>query len=220
IDVRRRDFISAVFVSATGWPLSAWAQKARKPVIDLRGSTTADAYASRVASGRKGLSEMGFVEGQNVTIEYRWADGRYERLPEMVADVVRSKADVILAFTTPAADAGKAAATTLPTLFEVGAGRVKLGLVAGLSKPGGNMTGVSLLNVELAAKRLELLHGVVPTTTIFELLINPKNSNVEAISKDVQEAAKELGVQIHVQRAANEADFEPAFASLRELGAR
>src|SRR5215475_13862365 len=132
--VRRRDFIKAVFVSATGWPLSAWAQKARKPVIDLRGSTTADAYASRVASVRKGLSEMGFVEGQNVTIEYRWADGRYERLPEMVADLVRSKVDVILAITTPAAVAAKAATTTLPIVFEVGADPVKLGLVAGLDR--------------------------------------------------------------------------------------
>jgi putative ABC transport system substrate-binding protein len=209
-----------VFISATGWPLSAWAQKARKPVIGLLGSTTADAYASRVASVRKGLSEMGFVEGQNVTIEYRWADGRYERLPEMAADLVRSKVDAILAITTPAAVAAKAATTTLPIVFEVGADPVKLGLVAGLSKPGGNMTGVSLLNVELGAKRLELLHGVVPTTTIFGLLINPTNSNAETISKDVKAAAKELGIQIHVQHATNEADFEPAFASLRELGVR
>src|SRR5262249_56463283 len=103
IDVRRRDFISAVFVSATGWPLSAWAQKARKPVIGLRGNTSADAYASRVASVRKGLSQMGFVEGQNVTIEYRRADGRYERLPETVADLGRSAVDLVLASTSPPA---------------------------------------------------------------------------------------------------------------------
>src|SRR5262252_6748467 len=148
--MRRRDFIKAVFASATGWPLFAWAQKARKPVIGLRGSTSADAYASRVASVRKGLSEMGFVEGQNVTIEYRWADGRYEQLPDMAADLVRSKVDVILAITTPAAVAAKAATTTLPIVFEVGADPVKLGLVAGLSNPGGNLTGVSLLNVSSA----------------------------------------------------------------------
>jgi putative tryptophan/tyrosine transport system substrate-binding protein len=208
--VRRRDFIKVAFVPAATWPLSAWprsawAQKAKKPVIGLLGSTSAEAYASRVASVRKGLSEAGFIEGQNVTIESRWADGHYERLPAM---------------TTPAAVAAKAATTTIPVVFEVGSDPVKLGLVAGLSKPGGNLTGVSLLNMELAAKRLELLHGVVPTTTIFGLLINPKNSNAEAISKDVQEAAKELGIQIHVQRAATEADLEPAFASLRELGAR
>jgi putative tryptophan/tyrosine transport system substrate-binding protein len=223
--VRRRDFIKVAFVPAatwplSAWPLSAWAQKAKKPVIGLLGSTSAEAYASRVASVRKGLSEAGFIEGQNVTIDSRWADGHYERLPAMAADLVRSKVDVILAITTPAAVAAKAATTTIPVVFEVGSDPVKLGLVAGLSKPGGNLTGVSLLNMELAAKRLELLHGVVPTTTIFGLLINPKNSNAEAISKDVQEAAKELGIQIHVQRAATEADLEPAFASLRELGAR
>ena len=192
--MRRRDFIKAAFVPATAWPLSALAQKAKKPVIGLLGSTSADAYASRVASVRKGLSEAGFVEGQNVTIESRWADGHYERLPAMAADLVRSKVDVILAITTPAAVAAKAATTTLPVVFEVGADPVKLGLVASLSKPGGNLTGVSLLNVELGAKRLELLHGVVPSTTIFGLLINPTNSNAETISKDVKSAAKELGI--------------------------
>jgi putative tryptophan/tyrosine transport system substrate-binding protein len=223
--VRRRDFIKIAFVPATAsplsaWPVSGWAQRAKKPVIGLLGSTSAEAYASRVASVRKGLSEAGFVEGQNVTIESRWADGHYERLPELATDLVRSKVDVILAITTPAAVAAKAATTTLPVVFEVGADPVKLGLVESLNKPGGNLTGVSLLNVVLGAKRLELLHGVVPTTTIFGLLINPKNSNAETISKDVQEAAKELGIQIHIQRAETEADFEPAFASLRELGAR
>jgi putative tryptophan/tyrosine transport system substrate-binding protein len=223
--VRRRDFIKIAFVPATAWPLSAWpvsawAQKARKPVIGLLGSTSAEAYASRVASVHKGLSEAGFVEGQNVTIESRWADGHYERLPALVADLVRSKVDVILAITTPAAVAAKSATTTLPVVFEVGADPVKLGLVASLNKPGGNLTGVSLLNVELGAKRLELLYGVVPPTTIFGLLINPTNSNAETISKDVQDAAKGLGIQIHIQRATSEADFEPAFASLRELGVR
>jgi putative ABC transport system substrate-binding protein len=218
--VRRRDFIKVAFVPATAWPLSAWGQKAKKPVIGLLGSTSADAYASRVASVRKGLSEAGFVEGQNVTIESRWADGHYERLPAMAVDLVRSNVDVILAITTPAAVAAKAATTTLPVVFEVGADPVKLGLVESLSKPGGNLTGVSLLNVELGAKRLELLHGVVPSTTIFGLLINPTNSNAETIAKDVKAAAKELGIQIYVQHATNEADFEPAFASLRELGVR
>ena len=223
--MRRRDFIKIAFVPATAWPLSAWpvsawAQKAKKPVVGLLGSTSAEAYASRVASVRKGLSEAGFVEGQNVTIESRWADGHYERLPELATDLVRSKVDVILAITTPAAVAAKAATTTLPVVFEVGADPVKLGLVESLNKPGGNLTGVSLLNVELGAKRLELLYGVVPPATIFGLLINPTNSNAETISKDVKAAAKELGIQIHVQHATNEADFEPAFASLRELGVR
>ena len=223
--MRRRDFIKIAFVPATAlplsaWPVSGWAQRAKKPVIGLLGSTSAEAYASRVASVRKGLSEAGFVEGQNVTIESRWADGHYERLPALATDLIRSKVDVILAITTPAAVAAKAATTTLPVVFEVGADPVKLGLVASLNKPGGNLTGVSLLNVELGAKRLELLYGVVPPATIFGLLINPTNSNAETISKDVKAAAKELGIQIHVQHATNEADFEPAFASLRELGVR
>src|SRR5690349_21384008 len=175
--VRRRDFIKAAFVPVAAWPVSGWAQKTRKPVIGLLGSTSAEAYASRIASVRKGLNEAGFVEGQNVTIESRWADGHYERLPALATDLIRSKVDVILAITTPAAVAAKAATTTLPVVFEVGADPVKLGLVASLNKPGGNLTGVSLLNVELGAKRLELLHGVVPSTTIFGLLINPTNSN-------------------------------------------
>jgi len=218
--VRRRHFIKAVFVPAILWPLTAWAQRQKKPVIGLLGSTFADAYASRIASIRQGLGETDFVEGQNVTIEYRWAEGQYDRLPAMAADLVRSRVDVILAITTPAAVAAKTATTTIPVVFEVGADPVKLGLVASLSQPGGNLTGVSLLNVELGAKRLELLHDVVPATKLVGLLINPTSSNAATLSKDVQAAAEKLGIQLHVQHARTEADFEPVFASLRELGVR
>jgi len=218
--VRRRDFIKAAIVPAMTWPLAALAQRQRKPVIGLLGSTSADAYASRVASIRQGLRETGFIEGENVTIEYRWAEGEYDRLPAMAADLVRSRVDVILAITTPSAVAAKGATTTVPVVFEVGADPVKLGLVTSLSKPGGNLTGVSLLNVELAAKRLELLHGVVPTTKIFGLLINPTSSNAVTLLQDVQTAAQKLEIELHVQHASTDADFEPVFASLRELGAR
>ena len=202
------------------WPLPVWAQQPKKPVIGLLGSTSADAYASRIASIRQGLSETGFVEGKNVTIEYRWAEGHYDRLPTMAAELVRRRVDVILAITTPAAVAAKGATTTVPIVFEVGADPVTLGLVASLNQPGGNLTGVSLLNVELGAKRLELLHEVAPTTKIVGLLVNPTSPNAAALSKDVQAAADKLAIQLPVQHASAEGDFEPVFASLRELGAR
>jgi putative tryptophan/tyrosine transport system substrate-binding protein len=218
--VRRRDFIKAAFAAAAMWPFPAWPQRPKKPVIGFLGSTSAEAYASRVAFIRQGLSETGFVEGKNVTIEYRWAESRYERLPAMAADLVRRRVDVILAITTPAAVAAKGATTTVPIVFEVGADPVTLGLVASLSQPGGNLTGVSLLNVELGAKRLELLHEVIPTIKIVGLLINPTSPNAAPLSKDVQGAAEKLGIQLHVQHASAEGDFEPVFASLRELGAR
>ena len=218
--MRRRNFIKVLLVPAIAWPFTALAQRPKKPVIGLLCSTSADAYVSRIASIRRGLNETGFVEGQNLTIEYRWADGQYDRLPALVADLVRSRVDVILAVTTPAAVAAKGATTTVPIVFEVGADPIKLGLVSSLSQPGGNLTGVSLLNVELAAKRLELLHEIVPTTKIFGLLINPTSANAATLSKDVQAAAEKLGIQLHVQHATTEADFEPVFASLRELGAR
>jgi putative ABC transport system substrate-binding protein len=202
------------------WPLPVWAQQPKKPVIGLLGSTSADAYASRIASIRQGLSETGFVENKNVTIEYRWAEGHYDRLPTMAAELVRRRVDVILAITTTAAVAAKGATTTIPIVFEVGADPVILGLVASLNQPGGNLTGVSLLNVELGAKRLELLHEVAPTTKIVGLLVNPTSPNAVALSKDVRAAADKLGIQLHVQHASAEDDFEPVFASLRELGAR
>jgi putative ABC transport system substrate-binding protein len=218
--MRRREFIKAITVSAAFWPLAALAQRPKKPVIGLLGSTSAESYASRVTSFRQGLRETGFIDGENVTIEYRWAEGQYDRLPAMAADLVRSRVDVIVAITTPAAVAAKGATSTVPIVFEVGADPVKLGLVTSFSKPDGNLTGVSLLNVELAAKRLELLYGVVPETKVFGLLINPTSSNAVTLSQDVKEAAEKLGVQLHVQHAKTDADFEPVFASLRELGAR
>jgi putative tryptophan/tyrosine transport system substrate-binding protein len=218
--VRRRNFIKLAFAPVAAWPTVARTQQSRKPVIGLLGSTSADAYATRIAFVRQGLNETGFVEGQNVTIEYRWAEGHYDQLPGIAAELVRRRVDMILAITTPAALAAKGATTKIPIVFEVGADPVTLGLVASLSEPGGNLTGVSLLNVELGAKRLELLHEAAPATKIVGLLINPTSANATTLSKDVQAAADTLGIQLHIQRASAESDFEPVFASLQELGVR
>jgi putative ABC transport system substrate-binding protein len=156
--VRRRDLITLFGSTAIVWPHSAGAQQKPMPVIGFLSSTSAEAYATRVAAFHQGLNEAGYTQGRNVVIDYRWAEGDYDRLPAMAADLVRSKVIVITAITTPAALAAKAATMTIPIVFEMGTDPVDIGLVASLNHPGGNLTGVSLLNVELAAKRLDLLH--------------------------------------------------------------
>jgi putative ABC transport system substrate-binding protein len=165
------------------------------------------------------LSETGYVEGRNVAIEYRWAESQYDRLPGMAAELVRREVDVIVAITTVAALAAKGATTTIPVVFEAGGDPVRLGLVASLSRPGGNLTGVSLLNVELGAKRLELLHEVIPAAKIVGLLVNPTSPNASTLSKEVQAAADKLGIQLHLLHASAAGDFETAFATLRDLNA-
>jgi putative tryptophan/tyrosine transport system substrate-binding protein len=217
--MRRRDFIT-LFGGAVGWPLAARAQGSKAPVVGLLGSTSADAYASRVAFIRRGLSETGYDEGRNVAIEYRWAENQYDRLPGMAAELVRRQVDVIVAITTVAALAAKAATATIPVVFEAGGDPVALGLVASLSRPGGNLTGVSLLNVELGAKRLELLHEVIPTATIVGLLVNQTGPNAGTLSKEVQAAADKLGIQLHVLHANTVSDFDAVFATLQKLGGR
>jgi putative ABC transport system substrate-binding protein len=201
------------------WPFAARAQRPKMPIVGLLGSTSADAYASRVAFIRQGLSETGYVEGRNVAIEYRWAESQYDRLPGMAAELVRREVDVIVAITTVAALAAKGATTTMPVVFEAGGDPVGLGLVASLSRPGGNLTGVSLLNVELGAKRLELLHEVIPAAKIVGLLVNPTSPNASTLSKEVQAAADKLGIQLHLLHASAAGDFETAFATLRDLNA-
>jgi putative ABC transport system substrate-binding protein len=216
---QRREFITLLGSAAVALPFAARAQQPTMPVIGLLSSTSAEAYASRVAAFRQGLSETGYVEGRNVAIEYRWAESQYDRLPGMAAELVRRQVAVIAAISTPAALAAKAATTIIPIVFEMGADPVAVGLIASLSRPGGNLTGVSLLNVGLASKRLELLHELVPTATITAALSNPTNPNAETLSRELQVAARSLGVQLHVLNASTTGDFDLVFATLLKLRA-
>jgi putative ABC transport system substrate-binding protein len=210
--MKRRQFVLLLAGAMTASPALCAEQKAM-PVIGFLSSTSPEAYASRVAAFIRGLEEAGFVEGQNVVIEYRWAEGHYDQLPAMVADLIDRRVNMIAAITTPAALAAKAATSTIPIVFEMGTDPVEVGLVASLNRPGGNLTGVSLLNVELAPKRLELLHELVPTP-IIGLLVNPNNRNAEIISREAEAAARTLGLILHVFYAGAERDFDTVLADI------
>ena len=166
---------------------------------------------------QQGVSETGYIEGQNVTIEYRWAEGHDDRLPALAADLVRRRVSVIAATSTPAALAAKAATATIPIVFETAGDPIKLGLVASLNRPGGNITGVTQLSSELVSKRLGLLHDLIPTATIIGLLVNPTDPRTETQTRDMQEAAHALGLQIHVLNASTEGEIDTAFAMLPQL---
>jgi putative tryptophan/tyrosine transport system substrate-binding protein len=220
-DIRRREFITLLGGAAATWSFAARAQQPAMPVIGYLGSESPDAFAGRLRAFRQGLSETGHVEGNNVAIEYRWAENQYDRFPALMADLVRREVTVIVAVTgTPPALAAKAATATIPIVFATAGDPVSLGLVASLNRPGGNLTGVATLTVELGPKQLEVLGELVPTATIIALLVNPTNpTNAERLSRDLQAAARTLGLQLHVLHASTERDFDAVFASLPRLRA-
>ena len=220
IGIGRRDLIAALG-SAAAWPLVARAQQPALPVIGFLGSASQDVYAIRLRAFLQGLKEAGYVDGQNVAIEYRWAQGQNNRLPVLAAELVHRQVDVIVAGGgTPSAEAAKAATATIPIVFAVAVDPVINGFVASLNRPGGNLTGITSLNVEVGPKRLELLRELVPAATIIALLVNPANPSLaEPFTRTLKAAASSLGLQIHVLQASTEQDFDPAFAALVQLRA-
>jgi len=210
--MKRREFIT-VLGSTAAWPLAARAQQAM-PVIGLLSSASSKDYGPMMAAFRKSLGEAGYIEGRNVTIEYRWADDQYERLPALAADLVNRQVSVIVAATTPAALAAKPATKTIPIVFAIGGDPVRTGLVDSLNRPGSNLTGAAHLNVDTAPKRLELLHELLPAAKVIGLLLNPTNPLAESVATAVQAAAVSLGVELQVVHARTDEDLDRMFASL------
>jgi putative ABC transport system substrate-binding protein len=210
--MRRRDFIKIVAGSTVVWPLAARAQQAAMPVVGFLNGTSLQGYGLFLSAFRQGLSEVGYVEGRNVTIEYRWAEGHYDRLPALAADLVDRRVTVIAATSTPANRIAKAATATIPIVFTTSSDPVELGLVESLGRPGGNVTGVATLNVALGSKRLELLHELVPTASTIGALVNPTNPNVETLTRDLQTAARAIGQETVVVKAKTEGDIDAIFA--------
>jgi len=215
--MQRRDFMILAGAMAA-WPLAARAQQKAMPVIGVLTATSPRPFEPFMRAFRQGLSEAGYVEGENVAIEYRWAEGNYDRLPALAAELVGRKVDLIVANNPPPALAAKSATSTIPIVFRGGADPVADGLVASLARPGGNLTGISIAD-DLTAKRLELLTELVPRARVIALLVNPNNANAERVVRDVQEAARTKGLQLHVLKARSESEIDTAFASLVQLHA-
>ena len=214
-DVKRREFITLLGGAAAAWPLAARAQQQPMPVVGFLSSRSPNESASAVAAFRQSLGEAGYIEGKNLAIAFRWAQGQYDRLPALATDLARRQVTAIFATGgNPPAFAAKAATATIPIVFLTGSDPVKFGLVASLNRPGGNITGVTLFTSLLVAKRLELLHELVPTATTIAILVNPNNSNAEPDTKVAQTAARSLGQQLVVLSASSESDIDAAFATL------
>jgi putative ABC transport system substrate-binding protein len=218
--MRRREFIT-LLGGVAAWPFAARAQQPAMPVIGFLGSESPDWYTDRLRAFRAGLNETGHVEGRNVTIQYRWAEGRNDRLPPLAAELVQEQVALIATLgNTASALAAKAATSTIPIVFRIAADPVEVGLVASLSRPGGNLTGVTTLGVELGPKQLALLHEVVPTATVVALLVNPTNPALaETQSRVIPAAASTLGLSLHVLNASTDRDFDAVFARLAQLRA-
>jgi putative tryptophan/tyrosine transport system substrate-binding protein len=216
--MRRREFM-ALLGAATVLPLAARAQKPAMPVIGFLNSGSPDGYAPMLGAFRQGLKETGYVEGQNVAIEYRWANGDYDLLTSLAGDLVRRQVTVIAATSTPANLVAKASTSTIPIVFTAGNDPVQMGLVASLNRPGGNVTGATQLTGEVVPKRVELAHELTPAATVLGFLVNPRNRNSDADTKAAQAAAATLGLQLSVLHASTEADLDRVFASFAEMRA-
>jgi putative ABC transport system substrate-binding protein len=214
--MRRREFIAG-FASAAAWPVAPRAQQSAMPVIGFLHNASFEARREQIAVFHRGLSETGYTVGRNVAIEYRWAEGQNDRLPALAAELVRRQVAVIATpGSTPSALAAKAATHSIPIVFWVASDPVAIGLVASLNRPGGNLTGTAILGTEVAAKNLEVLHELVPAATSIGLLVNPTNPTTESFTREVQVAARVLGLRLLVQNASNESDIEASFATLTQ----
>src|SRR5262245_18948040 len=218
--MRRREFLSLIGGAATAWPLAARAQKTTTPLIGWLASGTSEGYAPFAAAFRQGLSKTGYVEGQNVAIEYRWAEGQNDQLPALAADLVRRQVAIIAAAGSPSAFAAKAATATIPVVFSTGLNPVEAGLVASLHHPGGNVTGVSNFVAALVAKQFELLHELIPNSGVFGVLLNPTDPYISPyITRDVQAAGRTLKRDIHILNASTEGQIDAAFSTFAQLRA-
>lgn len=219
--MKRREFITLVGGAAVAWPVAAGAQQRPLPIIGFLNVSSADAYAPQVRAFRQGLKQVGYVEGETVAIEYRWADGQYNRLPELANDLVKRQVAVIAAAGTPANVAAKSATATIPVVFTAGSDPVQLGLVTSLSRPGGNVTGATQLTGEVAPKRVEVAHELVPGAKLIGLLVNPRNPSAVNLTRASQQAASMLALQLDEVHASTEAELDDAFRTLaaKQVGA-
>ncbi|HEV3079326.1 MAG TPA: ABC transporter substrate-binding protein [Gemmataceae bacterium] len=215
--MRRRNFIM-LLGGAAAWSFAARAQQPALPVVGYLSVGPPSVSSVNVGALQQGLSEAGFVEGRNVAMEFRWAGDRYERLPELAADLVRRQVSVIVSPGVPATAAAKAATSTIPIVFTMGADPVALGLIASLSRPGANLTGIATLGIELGSKHLELLHELAPAASIMGLLVNPNNPSGRALTTELPAAAHKLGLDLHILQARTEDDLDRVVGSLRQLG--